>query len=453
MKDNDVNCRLRHGLNAYCMAHIFKYLDSDDLYILGGMNQVYGQIIIDLVIPTHEVHFDSLLLRRGISILQMFERYGKNIRRISLQDHDGNQTTEQLLQSITQFCSADQLKSVKIYRAHRTRDRIHINLPNRFRNVETLDLRRLAPWQISVQLSDALRELTLVDIDLEPNFDWNRLRNLKKLHLRRVNGINVQHFIDLLDIHRPKIEYFHHGELNQLSGGTIQHLCAAVAMYCGNQIRYYSGQMPPPREVGTALGRRPYDFISSFKNVTNVCLTSYQLCGGDLIDALKRLAENDTIRTLKIMFYDAQRIFWQRSNDVSRDMKNFSNLKTIEIFAPHSAPVRGGCDPFGLFIVYSPQILLNVENLIIECAAKSDLDFLQCMPKLRYLDLNVDRIELDHVTKIHEYLENILRNRSNAGGDFIEIKFHHIHDYELFRGIEGRNDSIKLTLLDYLMVD
>lgn len=41
MADKDANCRLRHGLNVHCFAHIFQYIDSADLYTVGGMNEFY----------------------------------------------------------------------------------------------------------------------------------------------------------------------------------------------------------------------------------------------------------------------------------------------------------------------------------------------------------------------------------------------------------------------------
>lgn len=458
MEDKDEHCRLRHGLNAHCLAHIFQYLDSVDLYTVGRMNEAYHQIISDFVIPKHEVCLDSSLFRCGISILHMFETYGRHIRKISLHGSDLNQTTEQLLQSITQFCAPDQLKSVKIIRRRRNREFLHVNLPHPFRKVEIFDLRGFAEWQISVRLSEMLRVLTLVDTDLDPDFDWIRLKNLKKLHLRRVNGINVRHFVDLLDMRRPNLEYFHHGELDQLLNGTIQDVCDAIALYCGNQIQYYSGEMPPPpRDGSRTFMRHPYDFISSFINVKEVSLTSYELCGGDIIDAIKQLSENDTIEALNVRFYDwiGNCTFRERSNDNSYEMKNFSHLKTIKMYASNNVYNNSEvCHPLNLFSVYSSQILSNVENLSIE-STEGNLKFLEFATNLRYLELFIDRFELDHAIKIQSTLESIVQKRSNAqsgkqNGDFIEIKFHHIHDFELFCGIEGRSDSVKLALLALL---
>lgn len=45
-----------------------------------------------------------------------------------------------------------------------------------------------------------------------------------------------------------------------------------------------------------------YEFIEKFKNVKKMCLTSHQTCGADLIEAMKQLAENNTIEMLHIKY-------------------------------------------------------------------------------------------------------------------------------------------------------
>lgn len=47
----DENCRLRHGVNVYCLTKIFRNLDILDLDTVGEMNGFYKRIIGDLVIP------------------------------------------------------------------------------------------------------------------------------------------------------------------------------------------------------------------------------------------------------------------------------------------------------------------------------------------------------------------------------------------------------------------
>lgn len=45
MKDKDANCRLRHGLNFFCLAKVSQHLDGAELYTVGRMNEFYKGII------------------------------------------------------------------------------------------------------------------------------------------------------------------------------------------------------------------------------------------------------------------------------------------------------------------------------------------------------------------------------------------------------------------------
>lgn len=99
LEDKDANCRLRHELNVHCLAHIFQYLNSADLYRVGGMNEFYNGIINDLVIPKHKVDFGQLC-RQGITIPEMFERYGTKIQWIIFLYQNAKSTINHLFESI-----------------------------------------------------------------------------------------------------------------------------------------------------------------------------------------------------------------------------------------------------------------------------------------------------------------------------------------------------------------
>lgn len=45
LEDPDASSRLKQCLNVYCLAEIFMYLNSNDLWTLGSMNTQYKQII------------------------------------------------------------------------------------------------------------------------------------------------------------------------------------------------------------------------------------------------------------------------------------------------------------------------------------------------------------------------------------------------------------------------
>lgn len=109
MENNDLNCRLRHGLNVHCLAWIFQYLDIMDLYTVGGMNDFYREIINDLVISKHEVRFCILLPK--ITIAQVFERLGTKFQKLNFNGFH-LENIEELVPLISQYCSIDQLKKI-----------------------------------------------------------------------------------------------------------------------------------------------------------------------------------------------------------------------------------------------------------------------------------------------------------------------------------------------------
>lgn len=170
--------------------------------------------------------------------------------------------------------------------------------------------------QLPLQFSESLRYLSLRNINLNSNFDWTQL----KRYLKRVNGINVQNFIEFLH-QRPNLEVFHHDE-NVFKGST-QFICETMSEYSGNQILIYSGEMFRIHPSRMALPRNLYS------------LTRHQKCGSDLIEAMKGL--DDTIETLYLRHaYDCCRnpIFckFQQASDLEGfDMSHFSHLKTIKI--------------------------------------------------------------------------------------------------------------------------
>lgn len=101
IEDPDVNNRLRYGLNIDCLARIFQYLNSRDLWILGGMNEHFKELINDLVIPTYKLNvFES-------DNPELFARHGKSIRKFFIvKSYDECIDT---LEQINHHCAVDQL--------------------------------------------------------------------------------------------------------------------------------------------------------------------------------------------------------------------------------------------------------------------------------------------------------------------------------------------------------
>lgn len=466
LEEEDENCRLRYGLNIHCLAEIFQYLDSGDLYIVGEMNEFYMQIINDLVIPKHTVNFSKLFERR-IKIRKMFETYGPKIQKLYFFDFENKYATDMLMKSITQYCGNDQIKSAVMSCCYL--DKTTVVLPIQFEKVQKLNFEGNScmdqPLRLSAQLSESLRYLRLADINLDPNFDWAKLKNLTELYLHEVNGINVNNFIEFLRL-RPNIKIFHHS--GDSFKGSMQHICEAMAKYCGNHIQNYYGEMayipnvrqPPAQNIS-------YGFLSKFKNLMEVRLVTHQLCGGDLIDTMKQLAENDTIETLRIKYSEYDMDGWSDGNCTFQaqpnlngfDMNNFSHLKTIKI-SGHLMPLdepfgdfhhHKVCNPFKLLTVYGSQILATVEKLTIS-AMPQNCSFIKFARKIRHLDLYVEKITFAQTAKLLSILRRIFQDRNNrlTSGQFVSTKINNKHVYEISDDeFNGRSDSIKLSVCQY----
>lgn len=430
MENRDANCRLIHQLNGHCLAKIFQCLDSVDLYTMADMNEVYYHIIHDLVIPRHTINF-SQLHDTGISMAQVFERYGTKIKKFRFHEHlrDAEHSINKLSDLIYRHCAIDQLQSVEI--ACNLDNPESIELPIHFRGVEKFIFRGNFK-KLTVQLNECVRYLHISNAHLGPCFDWSQMQNLKEIYLNKVNGINVQSFVELCRRHRPKIETFKQYNLHNFSGGSIDDMCDAIAKYCGNEIREYHGMIYP---MGQMLPLNLYGFLAKFTNINSALLVSNQMCFGDLIDGLKELAENDTIEILRIHYGGSERnrvhvnCNFQEKPYLQRsvDMKQFNRLKMIRISGelnPNFAKTRhrSVCNPFRILNVFGSRILSNVDQIIIDTVIE-DLDFLKFATKLRYLTL-CDRPPTFN-QQIAPILENIYEKRQKFSykGDFIKVKF------------------------------
>lgn len=283
-EDEDTHCRLRHGLNTDCLARIFQYLDSVDLYTVGEMNVVFNEIIKDFVIPKHTVDFEQIF-NEDIAE-QFFQRYGTKIQKFlfanppvtqkHLQLNQFNQFNE-LNQLIAEHCSIDQLRDVSIYLfgknqpghfdlensdiaelegdIHARDEKEIINFPSHYSRVEKFIFlwMGLKSMRITLSLTERLLSLSLSNVRLDPNFDWTKFMNLTKLELRDVRGINADKFIEILR-RRPNLERFGHCESFEDSTDD------ALGTYCDDKIRIFHIEDIDPEN------RNFYHFIPKFKN-------------------------------------------------------------------------------------------------------------------------------------------------------------------------------------------
>lgn len=446
--DKDANCRLRHGLNAHCLAHIFQYLGVTDLYTLGNINEYYSQIIDDLVIPHNRIDFEVFCFQK-MSIQKFFKRHEKQIRKIRVFNQN-SETFRKFCQSITKYCAVDQLKDVSIVLNHELIS--DIKLPLHFRLVINFHIRGgFTGTRLYAPFAESLQQLNLEAIKLHPEFDWTKLTNLRILRLHYVRGFRYENFIKFLS-QRPKLENFY-------QMGTVEAVMhsigEAMAKHCSDKIRFL-------QDLHRYHRMRPsnfYDFLTEFKNLEELRLTTKQICAGELIYPIKYLA-GTALKTLHITCYVNAK-YSHYNCDLENEtvynelkMENFSSLKTIQINMLNNNKQRKNCEIMKLFTMYSSIILSNVEKIVIlsEGGEAYHCKFIEFIPKLRQLVIDGGENEptSKQVIRLGSLLKRILQKRSNekSSTDFIEMKIPAKH-LIFFQRMIGFEKCIKLTEIKY----
>lgn len=188
------------------------------------------------------------------------------------------------------------------------------------------------------------------------------MKNVKKLSLSDVEGVNESNFIENLR-QRPRLEAFGHSDTFDIS--TMKKTFEKMAEYCGTQIHALEIYKQEWKKFDYPPGF--YSFISDFKALKKVYLRAELKCGDDLIDPIKRLAEHNTVLDLSLTFSGGQPhrncIFREMSNRSAPNMKPFTNLKTVrlcwDIDHHDSDPFNRQCTRMRLLTTYSSQILSN----------------------------------------------------------------------------------------------
>lgn len=450
--DPGENCRLLHGLNIHCLVHILQHLGTGDLYILGGMNEFFEQIINDFVILKHNVNIFEIR-KSNATLNEFFKRHGPKIRQIH-----NIKLSNPVIELITKYCSVNQLKSVECFLNYGD-----IVLPIQFRSVERFKFESYifgGHSRLSVPFSESLRHLDLYNTELHPDFDWTQLMNLTELHLNFVIGINVKNFIEFIR-RRPKLErFFQHYTFNE----SMQEIGEAMTKYCGNQIQVFFDE----NDSEEAMNPNFYKFLSEMNNLKKVGFSTRYRCGSDLIHGIQWLAEKGAIEQLVIetsSFHETTVYcpLMKESTGYNLYMKRFPNLKTIQINA-YITDVghRVACERMQLLLNYSAEILSNVETIKLMIESRIyDWEFIKSVPKLRELYI-IPRKIFDiyggptdrEAAKIVSNLKSILKKRKteeNNCKDFIELKVDESY-FEIFRHIDDIDDSIKLIKFEYRLI-
>lgn len=317
--------------------------------------------------------------------------------------------------------------------------------------------------RLPMLFSESLQYLVLHNVDLLPRFDWTELMNLTKLHMFNVGEFNKQNFIEFIR-RRPKLKFFYLYSL--LDDGICEEIGEALGKYCGDQIEYFNYHNNYNRGTRNEIF---YNFLSEFKIVKKVGFSSSYRCASELMYAIKWLAENDTIDLLVISIGDRNGNINECPLQIGNNkvyMKQFTKLRTIEIHRyARNIGHTINCKRLEIFSMYSVQILSNVETIkilfmTVISALSIDCDFIKFAPKLRVFYLlkgferPSDNIKLDEQARtVVANLKIILQGRKNERNknDFIELNVDETF-FDVFRGIDGIGESIKLIKLEDSLV-
>lgn len=218
-KDEDLNCRLRHGLNPYCLFRIFKFLPQRDLMILSRMNDFYKQVISENVLTLKEIVFD-FFCENNDNIVELFRLFGKNLKNIKLKGDV--EAFKNLNQLIKRYCNADQLKkvdlrSLQFLQPHfdewsRIMDLVEdVDMQTFYRSLKEVSVNDYATFGIPqklFRLSEKIQVLKFIDVKTEAAFtDWTDMPQLKEIHLVNVNiTFKSKEFINFVR-DRPHLKY------------------------------------------------------------------------------------------------------------------------------------------------------------------------------------------------------------------------------------------------------
>lgn len=440
--DPDEYCRLRHKLNPHCLAEIFQYLNDTDLIRVSGMNKYYENIIADYVISKKIITFQLSTTRN--EYINIFQKFGEKIKKIHFIGDPGR--FKFLLQNIVEYCAEDQLEDVRFtkvcefdncnceqnYRMSITPKMILQMCPY-FRNVKSITLRnshlkKFGPqWHVPQTIFNQSKNIQTLKLDKvllnDEQLRWDQLENLRDIILIDLQDFNQSTFIEYLKRGPKLMRFMYKGNMN------IGDIGATLAKYCGETI--YSFRHYGPDSMLADIRTR-YEFLSEFKKLTHVTMTSIFKCVSDLYYPLVKLAHKNMLESLEI-YQNGVRMGPSTPAEEALIQKNigeFKKLKRLTI----NVRCTDDYDPRHLQFILNrpPNILQNVRTLMLS-GNRSDkniskiIDLLPNLRQLRIIDLKMSNSLLGTrkmVTSIRKLVEK--RGTATADGelkrkDFVDV--------------------------------
>lgn len=445
IQDKDADCRLKNGLNPDCLALIFQYIGTDDLWTLSNMNDHFKQIINDLVFPDYILDGTPSLINNMLLI------HGTKIKKIHF--HGDSNELNLLLEKIRIYCAIDQLKELELKiippdgKDEEDHDHIYIS-SDYLSKLETFGIYFMnyatEPDCVVLLQFESLRTLKLNKVRLNWDFDWTSMQNLNELELIKVIGINENLFIHLLH-QRPQLKRIVHF----YSFRNIQTIGKELAAFCGDHIIEH-------HDLGRGQLNIPHwdhfnenSYFSGLKNLKKMTLVSITQCACDLTISMDQLANRNALEELTIIQNMRCELLSKLCfSMVSRTLnaETFSNLKVIRVHVINS---YNSCRHERLLIKFSSRILLNVQSVSLSGReGLYDFEFLKCVPKLKKLSIYNTRLNLttEETSKVISVMKKILKERSQGQSDSISTDFIEIfvnkYQWQKFREMDGIETNI-----------
>lgn len=401
-------------LNSDCLVKIFEYLNLPDLIQLCKVDAYFYDLItseiiarkrIDLGVLDKRMPNNQLVLKR--SAIESFAMFGKFLKKLVVRGEDFNL----FLATIMTYCKPDQLTEVELEFKFNSAlpsslHRIDQSAPffSKLRRMKLLDISSTGLYQhwltkIS-ENATSIESLQLERVDIVGGW-LQKYQNLRQLIIHTARDISLDDLASCYEVN-PQLNAFEYNGTDDL-----KEVYLTLAACCPRLHTFSDCHASNPySRLGTEVISR-YKFLSEFKHLDNVTLTSYTVSGHDLSHHL------NVVTLAKISKFKVY-MNWERPIALSADAKTqiietqpfmaLDNLKTVEFEILGIGDVD--CDVRCEFMFRFVSQLRNIENIKFVGRSLTNVNsILQHSTNIRRLCIAETHFRMPHLS--HE-MRNIM---------------------------------------------